>query len=333
MPEGSHPVRPLPERLVYINGHFVPERDAKISIFDSAVMLGDTATESTRTFGQRPFRLEDHIRRLYQSLKIMRIAPEQSPDEMTRATRETLERNLPAYGADDDMWIVHNVSRGVFHPAGDPTVQRTATVIIHTAPLNLDYWAPFYVRGCHAVTPMSRAMPAQSLDAKIKNRSRMAYTLAELEVKLVDPQAQSILLDVDGFLAENKGGNFFIVQEGVVLTPPTWQALDGITRRTTLQIARERGLPTEVRPLQPYDVHIAQEAFFTSTPYCIMPATRFNGLPVGDGRVGPITQALLAGWSELAGFDLVDRALRGLPAMEADELLAERAAATGLSPP
>jgi hypothetical protein len=64
-----------------------------------------------------------------------------------------------------------------------------------------------------------------------------------------------------------------------------------------------------------------------------MPATRFNGLPVGDGRVGPITQALLAGWSELAGFDLVDRALRGLPAMEADELLAERAAATGLSPP
>ena len=177
------------------------------------------------------------------------------------------------------------------------------------------------------MTPPSRMMPAQSLDPKIKNRSRLPYTLAELEVKLVDPRAQGIILDTDGFLAENKGGNFFVVQEGVLKTPPSWQALAGVTRDTTLEIAREHCIPTEVCPLQPYDVYTADEAFFTSTPYCIMPATRFNGLPVGDGKVGPVAKSLLAGWSDLAGFDIVDKALRNLEPPLRDELLAEREAA------
>jgi branched-chain amino acid aminotransferase len=313
----------MAERLVYLNGEFVPESEAKISIFDSAVMLGDTATESTRTFRQRPFKLDEHVRRLYRSLKIMRLDAELSPEAMRGATLETLERNLSSYSAGEDMWLVHNVSRGVFHPAGDPSVRRRPTVIIHSAPMDLTYWAEFYVRGCHAVTPPSRAMPAAALDPKIKNRSRLAYTLAELEVKLVDPRAQGILLDLDGFLAENKGGNFFVVEEGVLKTPPTWQALAGVTRDTTIEIARRRGITVEVAPLQPYDVYAADEAFFTSTPYCIMPATRFNGLAVGDGRVGPVTRALLDGWRELAGYDLVERALRQLAPPERDELLAE----------
>ena len=316
----------MPERLVYISGEYFPESRAMISVFDSAVMLGDTATESTRTFLHKPFKLDEHIKRLYQSLKVMRLDPEMSMGEMKRVTEEVAQRNLPLYEKDEDLWIVHNVSRGAYPPSGDQSTRRAATIIIHTAPMNLDYWAEFYVRGCHAVTPFSRMMPAQSLDPKIKNRSRMAYTLAELEVKLVDSRAQGIILDLDGFLAENKGGNFFVVQEGVIRTPPTWQALAGVTRQTTIEIAERKGLPLEVCPLQPHDVYIAEEAFFTSTPYCIMPATSFNGLPVGEGRVGPVTRALLEGWSELAGFDIVDRALRALEPPLRDELIAERAA-------
>ncbi len=192
-------------REVYISGEYYPESEAKVSVFDSAVMLGDTATESTRTFLQKPFKLGDHIKRLYQSLKIMRVDPQIASEEMTRITLEVFERNLPAYGPDEDLWIVHNISRGAYPPSGDQSTKRMPTVIIHTAPMNLDYWAEFYVRGCHAVTPVSRMMPAQTLDPKIKNRSRLSYTLAELEVKLVDPRAQGIILDMDGFLAENKG--------------------------------------------------------------------------------------------------------------------------------
>lgn len=314
----------MAERQVYINGEYFAESDAKISIFDSAVMLGDTATESTRTFLHRPFKLAEHIERLYVSLKIMRIDPEMAPADMTRVTLEVVERNLPNYADDEDLWIVHNISRGAYPPSGDQSTKRMPTVIIHSAPMDLSYWAEFYVRGCHAVTPPSRMMPAQSLDPKIKSRSRLSYTLAELEVKLVDARAQGVILDLDGFIAENKGGNFFVVKDGVLRTPPTWQALAGVTRQTTIEIAQKKGIRVEACPLQPYDVCAADEAFFTSTPYCIMPATTFNGLPVGDGKVGSVTRTLLEGWNELAGFDIVERAIGKLDPPLRDDLLAER---------
>lgn len=314
----------MAERLVYINGEYYLEQEAKISVFDSAVMLGDCVTESTRTFAQKPFQLRAHIQRLFKSLKICRLDCGMSPSELEAVTIEVMERNLPAYGPQEDMWIVHNISRGVYMPVGDPSVPRPPTIIIHTAPLDLRYWAPFYIHGCHAVTPPSRAMPAIALDPKIKNRSRLAYTLAELECKLVDPMAQGILLDINGYIAENKGGNFFIVSEGVLKTPRTLQVLAGITRQTTLEIAQRLGIPTQETDLQPYDVYTADEAFFTSTPYCLMPATKFNGLPIGDGRVGPLTRRLLQGWAELTGVDVVQQALSQLSEEERQALLAKQ---------
>jgi len=309
------------ERQVYINGKYVPEGQATISIFDSAVMLGDMVTESTRTFRHVPFKLPQHLDRLYKSLKVCRIDCGLTREEMERVTLEVIETNLPLYGEKEDLWIVHNISRGAFPPSGDPSTRRQATILIHTAPMDLTHWAEFYVRGCHAVTPFSRATPAQSLDAKIKNRSRLPYTLAELEVKLVDPQAQGIILDTDGYLAENKGGNFFLVSAGVLKTPRTINALAGISRETVLELAAQIGIPAVECDLQPYDVYTADEAFFTSTPYCLMPATRFNGLPVGDGRVGPITKRLLAAWSDLVGLDIVQQALDQLDEATRRELM------------
>jgi branched-chain amino acid aminotransferase len=81
-----------------------------------------------------------------------------------------------------------------------------------------------------------------------------------------------------------------------------------------LELAERQGIPTRETELQPYDFYTADEVFFTSTPYCIMPATRFNGLPVGDGRVGPVTKKLLAAWSELVGMNIVQQALDQLKA-------------------
>jgi branched-chain amino acid aminotransferase len=193
----------------------------------------------------------------------------------------------------------------------DPTVQRSgATVMIYTAPLDLRGWASYYQQGCHAVTAMSRAIPSQSLDARIKNRSRMAYTLAEMEVKLVDADAQGVILDIHGNIAENKGGNVFVVSEGVLKTPTASNALAGITRETVLELAQQLGIETAETLLQPYDLYTADEVFFTSTPYCLMPATRFNGLPVGDGQVGSVTKQILAAWSGLVGMDIVGQALQ-----------------------
>jgi branched-chain amino acid aminotransferase len=296
-------------RLVYLSGELVPEHEAKISIFDSAIMLADTVTESTRTFRHIPFKLDEHIERLYMSLKLTRIDPQLSAAQMTRVTLDLLETNLPNYAEHEDCWIVHNISRGLSIAGADPTRQLGApTIMIFTQPMDLRSWAGFYSEGCHAVTPMSRMVPSQSLDPRIKNRSRLAYTLAEMEAKLIDPQAQSVILDTNGHVAENKGGNIFAVTKGVLRTPATINALAGISRATALELAQRLGIPTEETVLQPYDLATADEMFFTSTPYCIMPATRFNGFVVGDGKVGPITRRLLAAWSELVGLDIVAQA-------------------------
>ncbi|WDR06216.1 aminotransferase class IV [Devosia rhodophyticola] len=299
----------MEERQVYISGKMVPESQARISIFDSAVMLGDTVTESTRTFGHVPFKLEEHIERLYKSFKVTRIDPQCTADTMLKITQDVLAANLGLMGPGDDCWIVHNVSRGLAIAGADPTVQLgSATVMIFTQAMNLLPWADYYTGGCHAVTPMSRAVPSQSLDARIKNRSRMAYTLAEMEAKLVDPLAQSVILDVHGNVAENKGGNIFLVSDGVLKTPTTANCLAGLSRQVALDLARDLGIPAVETILQPYDLATADEVFFTSTPYCIMPATRFNGMLVGDGTVGPITKRLLQAWSELVGLDIAGQA-------------------------
>lgn len=301
------------QHLVFLNGEMVPRDQAKISVFDSAVMLGDTVTESTRTFAHRPFKLEQHIQRLYYSLKITRINPQMTAEEMTALSLKVLDVNRHLMEPHEDCWLVHNISRGMSVAGADPTIQRSApTIIIFTSQMILKDWAGFYVDGCHAVTPMSRAVPAQALDARIKNRSRMAYTLAEMEVKLVDPQAQGILLDIHGNIAENKGGNFFIVADGILKTPVTSNSLAGISRATVLELGRKLQIPVQECDIQPYDVYTADEAFFTSTPYCIMPATRFNGLPVGNGTVGTVTKRLLAAWSELVGVDIVAQGLNQL---------------------
>lgn len=298
------------KEYVYINGEYFPPNEAKISIFDTSVMRGDTVTESTRTFKHTPYRLKEHISRLFKSMKVVRYPHFMTEAQLEEVTLEVVAKNLPAYSEQQDFWIVHNITRGPSDLANDPSRStNTPTVIIFTAVLDLSYWAKFYQEGCHAVTPFSRAIPAQSLDPKIKNRSRLSYTLPDLEVKLVDPKAQCVLLDLEGNIAENKGGNFFIVSENTVRTPTTRGVLAGISRKTVIELCGEMGIPCVEQDLQPYDVYTADEAFFTSTPYCIMPATRFNGLPVGDGRVGPVTQRLLRGWSTRVGMDIVAQAL------------------------
>lgn len=300
----------LPQRQVYLSGKMLPESEAKISIFDSAVMLGDSLTESTRTFRHKPFRLDEHITRLYHSLKVSRVDPGLSPVELTRITLNVLEANRSLMGPDDDCWIVHNISRGLMKPGPSTSQSNSATIMIFTSHMDLRGWARYYTEGCHAVTSMSRAIPAQSLDARIKNRSRLFYTLADTEARLVDPDAQCVILDTDGNVSENKGGNLFAVVGGKLVTPTTDNCLAGISRQTVIELAEELAIPVREARLQVYDFYTADEVFFTSTPYCIMPATRFNGLPVGDGRVGSVTNRLLAAWSKKVDLDIVAQAQR-----------------------
>ena len=298
-------------RTVYLNGQFVPETDARVSVFDSALVWGDMVFETTRSFGHRPFKLREHLERLSASMAASDINCGMTLDELEDVTDELVRRNAPLYPADVDFTIVHNVSPGVFALYADvaPEAGRP-TVAIHTWPL-IPYIGPmadWFDTGVHAHVPRQHAIPGRLLDPKVKSRSRMHYRLALNEAQRHGADTWAVLVDEDGYLTEGTGSNFFIVRDGVLLTPEPRHILRGVTRQSILDLAGEIGVPVREANLEPYDVIVAQEAFFASTPFVIMPATRFNDRPVGGGAVGPITLRLLDAFSETVGVDIVAQA-------------------------
>jgi len=289
-------------RRVYINGELFPEAEAKISVFDSCVLIGDAIQEVTRTFRHKLFRWDDHRDRFYRSVKAARLAFEMPPEELDRVTQEFLECNLHTLAENEEGGVGHLASRGVMGLVLPPT--RTSFVMYFFPLTNGQRkTAHYYNVGRHVVTPPTRHSHPLTLDPKIKYRSRLHFSIADAEARLVDPEAIPLMLDLDGNLAEGTGWNFFLVRNGELLTPSGRNILAGISRKTTLELARKHGLPAFERDLQPYDALTADEAFITATSLCLMPVTRFNGEPVGNGKPGPVTRQLMSWWKEYLNFD------------------------------
>ena len=178
------------------------------------------------------------------------------------------------------------------------------TVCIHTFPLPLNLWAKGFETGIHAVTPSNRHVPPQCIDPKMKYRSRLHYWLAEQEAKAVDPEAATLLLDLDGNVTEFSGGNILIVQDGAIISPTCRNILPGISRQTVIQLAAEMDIPFFEKDIQVYDVCNAAEAFETTTPFCLIPVTKINNILIGNGKPGPICFSLLDKWSKKVGVDI-----------------------------
>ena len=141
----------------------------------------------------------------------------------------------------------------------------------------------------------------------MKNRSRMHWYLADREAHLVDPKAITLLLDLDGNITETGGANFLIVRDGAVLSPTLRNILPGVSRQVVIEICGDLGVPFVEQDLQVHDVVNADEAFLTTTPYCMAPCTKINGLTIGDGKPGPMFERLIAAWSDREGVDVVEQ--------------------------
>jgi branched-chain amino acid aminotransferase len=295
----------MAERLAYVNGQIVPESAATVSIFDRGFMLGFGVFERTRTFHGELFRLDDHIARLYRSLRMVRVDPGISPAEVRAATLELLAANLPLLGPNDDYSVGHYVSLGP--EGGKPTV------VMFCEPIEFKRFAREYLDGAHVVTPSIRQIPTQVLDPKLKTTSRLHFLLAQEEARLVDPKAYALLLDLDGNVTETyPGGNFWIVIDGTVITPAGHSILRGVTRTVIGELAEAVGIPVLEQDFQVYDVVNADEAMLTVTSRCILPITRVNKLPIGSGRPGPVVARLQQAWKDILGHDIVGQALSHL---------------------
>ena len=298
----------MAEHIWYHNGEWMPANQLKIDPQDRGAALGDQVLEVERTFGGKSFRMNEHIDRLYRSLKYVRIDPGLSPQEMTAVTEEGIRRNGHLLAELGDMAITQLVTRGPGGPrawsAGPPNVY------VKISPMNYDFFASFYETGMHGVITRTRSYSHEAVDPKVKHLSRMNMHLAELEANDVDPGAWPILTDLDGNLTEGSGYNVFMVTDGVLRTPGDRSILAGVSRGMVIDLARQLDIPAVEEDLQPYDLYTADEAFFTSTPFSILPVTQVDRRQIGEGSPGPITHQLLAAWSEAVGLDIVDQAVR-----------------------
>jgi branched-chain amino acid aminotransferase len=297
-------------RLVYFNGNLVPETEAKISIYDSALMFGDMVFEMTRSFNKKQFKLREHIERLYVGLKILRIPLQMSPEEMERACLETIEANDHLFAEDDEHRLMIDVSRGLLGIyQGIEGLHKGPNVIIADFPLRwtVNSMGPLFDTGINAVITPQRAIPASLLDPKIKNRSRIHYLMANIEASQIDGDNNwALLLDPDGFIAEGTGDNFFIVKDGTVITPEGRNILRGVSRAYIIEeLCPQLGIPVVEKNIEAYDVYTADEAFMTGTPFCMLPVTGLNGSEISTGKVGDIFNKLIKRWGDNTGVKIV----------------------------
>lgn len=302
----------MSHRVVYFNGSFVRESDARVSIYDSALVMGDMAYEVTRTCHHRPLKLREHIDRLYRTLEVLRIDPGLNRDELQAATEETLARNVSAAASDVDWNIIHNISRGPAASFLDAFLpeERRPTVLVSCYPLDrkLASLAGAYADGVDLVVPRQKSLPQELLDPGIKTRSRLHYQLANLQATASNPAAWAVLLDPEGNLTEGTSGNVFLVSQGVLHTPQSRNVLPGITRTIVLELAAKLGVPAAESNLTPADARTADEMFLTSTSIGLIHARTFSGRPLGDGNLGPITTKLRQALFDEVGLDFAEQA-------------------------
>jgi branched-chain amino acid aminotransferase len=294
------------QRVAYFNGKIVPESEVLISFRDRGFLYGDAVFDMTRTFEKRPFRLKEHVDRLYRSLKYVGIDPGMAAREMVAVSEDVLQRNLHLLGPGEDYWLGQRISRGL-RGGGAPTV------IVECTPLPLKERARLYRDGIDVVVPSVRRVPPDSVSPRAKSHNYLNLVMAEREVVTHDPDAWAVLLDVNGNLAEGLGSNIFLVRDEKLFTPRERFVLPGVSRRAVMDLAAEAGIACEEKDLDLYDAYTADEVFLTSTSLCLCGVRTVNGQAIGDGKTpGPVTKRLTEAYIRHVGCDFVKQYLDNL---------------------
>jgi branched-chain amino acid aminotransferase len=301
------------ERVAWFNGKIIRESEVLIPFRDQGFLRGDAVFDMTRSFNGKAFRIEEHVTRLYRSLKYLDIDPGVSPAEMASISEEVLALNRHLLGLGEDYWLAQRISRGVSRVPGDNWEHYGPNVIVECAPLPLRERAKHFRDGIDVVTPSLRRTPPDALSPRAKMHQYLNLVLADREVKAQNPDAWAVLLDVNGNLAEGQGSNIFLVRDGALTTPRERYVLPGVSRQATIDLARQLQIPFEEKDLDLYDAYTADECFLTSTSLCICGVRSLNGRTFGAARVpGRVTQRLIDAYKEIVGCDFVAQYLAHL---------------------
>ena len=299
----------MSSRVIYLNGQFLPESEAKVSVYDLGVMQAAAVFEMTRSFHGTTFKLREHVDRLMASIATIGIlpTPQDSPyinktlpfeyfrAGMEKACQEVMARNDHGPGEEHRLLICVSPGPAPMYReiAGDgPTVLITDFPLRYTtAGLGRQF-----TEGGTAIISSVEQISNQAIPCKAKHRSRLAFHLAQQEA-IQRGADWAILLDHDGNIAESPGANVLLVEGGVLINP-TGTCLDGISRAYVLELAEALGIPCESSPVAGSRLSTADEIILTGTPFCALSLVNIDGHQIGDGTPGPVYKKLLAAWSE-----------------------------------
>jgi len=277
---------PIMSRQIYISGKFFPQADAKISVFDHGLLYGDGVFEGLRSYRGKVFRLDEHIRRLYESAKAIWLEIPMSPDEMCDAVNESVSINKI-----DDGYIRLVVTRGAGTLGLDPNRCSNPQVIIIADTISL-YPKELYEKGLEIITVSVQRNHPAALSPRIKSLNYLNNILAKIE-GIQAGCIEALMLNHKGEVAECTGDNVFLVRQGVLQTPPLEAGiLEGVTRDAVIEVAKEAGIEVREMPLTKHDVYVADECFLTGTAAEIIPVVRVDSRTIGTGKPGPMTRNL-----------------------------------------
>ena len=297
------------EYEIWLDGEYYPRSKSKISMLDRGFKLSDLVYDTLRTFDGKVYRLDDHMERFERSLNYVRIDPGISINKIADLILEVVEHNEPLRSAkQDDYMISPIITRGVGYRLKDVDTKPSISIFID--PIDFNFYSLMHLEGAHGVISKARSFSSEQLDPKVKHFSRLSYVMADIEATDVDPQAFPIMLDMEGNISESVGSNVMIVKDGAIKTPKDTAILQGVSRKAIIETAVALGIDVIEEDLQPYDLYTSDEAFFTSTPFCLIPISKIDKRQITDQVPGPITTQLLAAWSESIGLDIVDQTMK-----------------------
>ncbi len=279
------------EPVVYIDGEYHSKGNAKISVYDHGLLYGDGVFEGIRAYNGIVFHLRDHIERLYEGLRITRINVTFSKEEMMDAVVETLRKNNLS-----DAYIRLVITRGRGNLGLDPRSSPKPAIIIMTEPIAPGQNKEAREKGKTAIISSYRRDMVDGTSHELKSLNYIQSVLSKFQA--IDAGVDEVvMLDHRGMVSEFHGSNLFIVKQGIVHTPTSAAGiLHGVTRARILKLAEELGYEARERDITPYELITADEVFLTGTMAEVVPIVKIQGVPVGDGKPGPVTREIIKGF-------------------------------------
>ena len=284
----------MADTILYVNGDYVRKSEAVISVYDSGFQHGDGVYEGIRTYGRKVYRLEEHLKRLYESCYTLGIEVGKTKEEMIEIVKELIRRNIDAGFHDLHMRL--QVTRGFKVQTGmHPTLNITSSSIV----ICVDQKPPIFNKdGITLVTTWLKRYSPSYMDPKIHCCNQLNQIMAACEA-IRQGADEAIMLDQNGFVAETNSTNLQMIKDGALILPTIDSQLPGITRATMIQIAKQLGMEVQERNVTVSEYYNADEVFICGTVGEVVPVKMIDGKKIGKQVPGPVTEQFAEEYKKL----------------------------------